>query len=154
MIILTLLLGQVCLKRDIDVLFDKNNFLVVKNQTQTKSNNKFNASLKAAMSGHFARLVSRRSLTTSRILLQQVKPTSQPVVSSCPAGTPLNLQIKKSGKEPVALEDHEYPEWLWSVLDSKAQLQKLEQDPLKLRRKQLRSANRDKIKQNNFLSEI
>ena len=64
------------------------------------------------------------------------------------------MQIKKSGKEPVALEDHEYPEWLWSVLDDKAQLKKLQEDPLKLRKKQLRSANRQKIKQNNFLSEI
>ncbi|SCV05189.1 LANO_0H02014g1_1 [Lachancea nothofagi CBS 11611] len=100
------------------------------------------------------RILTRRSMATSKIILQQAKNSPPLVASSCPAGTPLNLQIKKSGKEPVALEDHEYPEWLWKVLDQNAQLKKLQQDPMKLRKKQLRSANRDKIKQNNFLSEI
>ncbi|CEP64738.1 mitochondrial 54S ribosomal protein mL54 LALA0_S13e01904g [Lachancea lanzarotensis] len=97
---------------------------------------------------------SVRLLSSSRIAFQQAKTGSEKVISSCPAGTVLNLQIKKSGKEPVALEDHEYPEWLWSVLDEDAQLKMLQKDPLKLRRKQLRTSNRQKIKQNNFLSEI
>ncbi|SCU80969.1 LAFA_0C02058g1_1 [Lachancea sp. 'fantastica'] len=102
----------------------------------------------------FTNVMPVRLFSSSRVSLQQAKTGSERVISSCPAGTVLNLQIKKSGKEPVALEDHEYPEWLWSVLDKEAQLNKLQQDPLKLRRKQLRTSNRQKIKQNNFLSEI
>ncbi|KAF4947030.1 hypothetical protein FSARC_14059 [Fusarium sarcochroum] len=38
--------------------------------------------------------------------------------SSCPAGTVLNgLNYFKSGQDPVAKKDEEYPEWLWSCLD-------------------------------------
>lgn len=101
-------------------------------------------------------LASRRFLSTTRITLQQQAATAtvSKVKSSCPAGTPLNLQIKKSGKETVALEDHEYPEWLWTVLDEKVQSAKLAQDPAKLKKKQLRKMNREKIKQNNFLTKI
>ncbi|KAM3159957.1 54S ribosomal protein L37 [Lachancea thermotolerans] len=106
------------------------------------------------MFANLRNFTSKRALSVSRATFQGQKASPSGVVSSCPAGTPLNLQIKKSGKEPVALEDHEYPEWLWTVLDSRAQLKKLQEDPLKLRKKQLRSANRNKIKQNNFLSEI
>ncbi|BAO40724.1 54S ribosomal protein L37 [Kluyveromyces marxianus] len=94
----------------------------------------------------------------TRVLFSQAKNEASAqatkIVSSCPAGTPLKLQIKKSGKEPVALEDHEYPAWLWSVLDEKAQAEKLAADPIKLRKKQLRVANRERIKQNNFLSQM
>ncbi|CDO95281.1 unnamed protein product [Kluyveromyces dobzhanskii CBS 2104] len=96
--------------------------------------------------------------SVSRVLLNKVetKASSQAakIVSSCAAGTVLNLQIKKSGKEPVALESHEYPDWLWTVLDAQAQAEKLASDPIKLRRKQLRIANRANIKQNNFLAKI
>ncbi|SCU97105.1 LAME_0F18536g1_1 [Lachancea meyersii CBS 8951] len=106
------------------------------------------------MLARFTPVLRVRSFSTSRGVLQQAKTGSEAALSSCPAGTVLNLQIKKSGKEPVALEDHEYPEWLWSVLDPKAQLKKLQQDPLKMRKKQLRSANRDKIKQSNFLAKM
>lgn len=92
----------------------------------------------------------------NRVLFNQAAQSSSKIVrsSSCVAGTPLNLQIKKSGKEPVALEDKEYPEWLWTVLDLEAQNEKLSADPIKLRKKQLRSANRERIKQNNFLAKI
>ncbi|CCF40467.1 hypothetical protein CH063_02361 [Colletotrichum higginsianum] len=41
-------------------------------------------------------------------------------ISSCPAGTVLNgLNYFKGRTDPVALRDEEYPEWLWTVLESK-----------------------------------
>ncbi|KAK2855727.1 hypothetical protein FQN49_004903 [Arthroderma sp. PD_2] len=40
-------------------------------------------------------------------------------VSSVPAGVPLvGLNYEKSKKDPIALEDHEYPDWLWTLLDN------------------------------------
>lgn len=93
------------------------------------------------------RLFPRRFISSSPALGQTVK-------SSCPAGTVINVNTKKSGKDPVALEDSEYPDWLWDVLNPEAQMKKLQADPMKLRKKQLRKANRDKIKQNNFLKQI
>lgn len=42
------------------------------------------------------------------------------VVSSVPAGTPLKgLNYLKNQTDPVAMEDHEYPAWLWEVLSEK-----------------------------------
>jgi large subunit ribosomal protein L54 len=39
------------------------------------------------------------------------------VVSSVPAGTVLRgLNFMKNKEDPVALEDDEYPAWLWSAL--------------------------------------
>jgi large subunit ribosomal protein L54 len=39
-------------------------------------------------------------------------------VSSTPAGTPLTgINYLKSRDDPIALEEHEYPEWLWRCLD-------------------------------------
>ncbi|WYZ34889.1 hypothetical protein EsH8_I_001165 [Colletotrichum jinshuiense] len=41
-------------------------------------------------------------------------------ISSCPAGTVLNgLNYFKGRTDPVALPDEEYPEWLWTCLESK-----------------------------------
>lgn len=38
--------------------------------------------------------------------------------SICPEGTVLSgLNFSKSGQDPVAKKDEEYPEWLWSCLD-------------------------------------
>lgn len=46
-------------------------------------------------------------------------PTHEP--SSCVAGTPLTgLNYTKGKPEVVALEDHEYPDWLWTLLDDSA----------------------------------
>ncbi|EKG09232.1 Ribosomal protein L37 mitochondrial [Macrophomina phaseolina MS6] len=47
------------------------------------------------------------------------KPSSPPVLvqSSVPAGTPLKgLNFYKNKTDPVAMEDSEYPPWLWTVL--------------------------------------
>lgn len=41
-------------------------------------------------------------------------------VSSCKAGTTLKgLNYFKGRDDPVALEDEEYPEWLWRCLEVK-----------------------------------
>ncbi|CCC68828.1 hypothetical protein NCAS_0B07440 [Naumovozyma castellii] len=107
------------------------------------------------------RLVFKRSLSTSfRVLTAEAATTanaSTNIKSSCLAGTSLNLNIKKNGKDPIALEDNEYPAWLWKVLESKAPKEASdlsEQEVLAMRKKQLRKENRKKIKQNNFLSQL
>ncbi|KAI5369577.1 Putative ribosomal protein L37 [Septoria linicola] len=42
------------------------------------------------------------------------------IVSSVPAGTVLKgLNFMKNQQDPVALEDHEYPAWLWTALHDK-----------------------------------
>ncbi|KAF2498351.1 hypothetical protein BU16DRAFT_443636, partial [Lophium mytilinum] len=45
-------------------------------------------------------------------------PTASVVtLSSVPAGTPLKgLNFLKNAQDPVALEDSEYPSWLWDIL--------------------------------------
>lgn len=102
---------------------------------------------------------ARRTLFTSASLRNAVgkatQETPKPVVqSSCAAGTVLNLKIRKSGTEPVALEDHDYPEWLWNVLDHKSQEAKLEADPAKKAKKHMRTINKKKIKMNNFIAQM
>ncbi|EAZ63442.1 ribosomal protein L54/L37-like protein [Scheffersomyces stipitis CBS 6054] len=75
--------------------------------------------------------------------------------SSCKAGTKLNLKVRKNGDEPVALEDTEYPDWLWDMLDKKKVDEKLKQDDfMRWRRKQLGNENSNKIKANNFLANM
>ena len=47
---------------------------------------------------------------------QHSKPPTK-VQSSAPAGTALKgLNFMKGKQDPVAMEEHEYPEWLWGVL--------------------------------------
>ncbi|KAF8432593.1 mitochondrial ribosomal protein L37-domain-containing protein [Terfezia claveryi] len=47
-------------------------------------------------------------------------PASHIPVSAAPAGTVLKgLNYLKNKQDPVAKEDHEYPAWLWTVLDEK-----------------------------------
>lgn len=75
------------------------------------------------------------------------------IPSSCVAGTVLNLKVRKNGDEPVALEDSEYPDWLWTILDKKGNDELLKsQDIMRWRKRQLNKANAAKIKANNFLS--
>lgn len=53
----------------------------------------------------------------------KARPKSRAValpVSSAPAGTPLKgINYLKNAEDPIALEEHEYPEWLWRCLDLK-----------------------------------
>jgi large subunit ribosomal protein L54 len=51
---------------------------------------------------------------------QQTKAAAPRILSSVPAGTVLKgLNFVKGKSDPVALEDSEYPDWLWSVLEKK-----------------------------------
>ncbi|KAK9338109.1 hypothetical protein V1521DRAFT_447143 [Lipomyces starkeyi] len=76
-------------------------------------------------------------------------------LSSAPAGTRLRgCNILKSGQDPEALPDNEYPDWLWELLDDEAQKRKLDADPEKKARKEWRKKNREKIKQGNFLKSM
>ncbi|ODQ82884.1 hypothetical protein BABINDRAFT_159379 [Babjeviella inositovora NRRL Y-12698] len=96
-----------------------------------------------------------RSLSTSVASRNGAVAREVKVVSSCPAGTPLNLKFKKSGAEPAALEDAEYPEWLWTLLDKDAQRAALSaSDPIKQYRKDQRARNIKKIKEQNFAAEM
>ncbi|KAH7341843.1 mitochondrial ribosomal protein L37-domain-containing protein, partial [Rhizoctonia solani] len=67
------------------------------------------------------------------------------VVSSCPPNTNLAGLAWLKGQPPVlALEDSEYPGWLWTLLDEKKPGDGTSKPE---RRKQ----NRDKIKLQNFM---
>lgn len=46
------------------------------------------------------------------------KEKSHPTIkSSIPAGTPLKgLNFLKNQSDPIAMEDSEYPSWLWEIL--------------------------------------
>ncbi|KAJ1795724.1 hypothetical protein LPJ59_004180 [Coemansia sp. RSA 2399] len=63
-----------------------------------------------------------RSLLTSRVVRSDTKEqdadkNTRPA-SSAPHGTVLKgLNIYKEGKDPIALKDEEYPEWLWAIMD-------------------------------------
>ncbi|KAG2413855.1 hypothetical protein HFD88_003044 [Aspergillus terreus] len=66
------------------------------------------------------------------------KPVERPP-SACPAGTKLQgLNYFKNKPDLVALEDSEYPEWLWSLLDDAKKQAKSEGgvDPSTLNKKQ------------------
>lgn len=118
------------------------------------------------------RLQTARFFSTSRVILKTVasetnaQSAAANIISSCPVGTKLNLDIKKGKPGPVALEDSEYPDWLWTVLKddtkktkgTKTKVAKENNesidDQLHARRRQLRKENIAKIKQNNFISQL
>lgn len=55
---------------------------------------------------------------------EPTKPAPTQVASSCPAGTKLNgLNFYKNKPELFALEDSEYPDWLWTLLDNSSKKQ-------------------------------
>ncbi|KAI8377026.1 mitochondrial ribosomal protein L37-domain-containing protein [Choanephora cucurbitarum] len=71
--------------------------------------------------------------------------------SAAPKGTVLKgLQYIKDKPEPVALDDSEYPEWLWDLLDEKKQKQKTTKP---VNRQYHRKQNRDAIKAMNFMKD-
>ncbi|RLV94290.1 54S ribosomal protein L37 mitochondrial [Spathaspora sp. JA1] len=97
--------------------------------------------------------ITSRQFRTGAVLRNSAATGTTTVKSSCAAGTVLNLKVRNKGDEPVALEDSEYPEWLWSMLDSKANRDLLKSsDFMRWRRMNLRKDNIKTIKNNNFLS--
>ncbi|KAK7520061.1 mitochondrial 54S ribosomal protein mL54 [Phyllosticta citriasiana] len=78
---------------------------------------------------------------------ESVKPKKSPdvvtVQSSVPAGTPLKgLNFLKNKTDPVAMEDSEYPDWLWRILkpEGKKDAETLEADLYSKSKKQRRAA--------------
>ncbi|KAI8978551.1 mitochondrial ribosomal protein L37-domain-containing protein [Pilobolus umbonatus] len=71
--------------------------------------------------------------------------------SSVPKGTVLKgIHFLKEGQDPVALDDTEYPEWLWDLLDEKKLKQKIKKPSF---RQFHRKQNRDNIKAMNFMKD-
>ncbi|GAA5920840.1 hypothetical protein JCM3775_003973 [Rhodotorula graminis] len=71
-------------------------------------------------------LLSARPLSSSATVLNAKPASSSPgaaaaAASSCPPGTVLKgLNYLKDGQDPVALEDSEYPAWVFALPTSKA----------------------------------
>ncbi|KAI9282899.1 mitochondrial ribosomal protein L37-domain-containing protein [Umbelopsis sp. AD052] len=73
------------------------------------------------------------------------------IASSVPQGTVLKgINYMKEGKDPIALDDSEYPEWLWDLLDEKKQKQKSSKPS---NRQYHRKQNRDAIRASNFMKD-
>ncbi|KAI9481455.1 MAG: mitochondrial ribosomal protein L37-domain-containing protein [Benjaminiella poitrasii] len=71
--------------------------------------------------------------------------------SSVPKGTVLKgIQYLKDKPDPIALDDSEYPAWLWDLLDEKKQKQKTSKPT---NRQYHRKQNRDAIKAMNFMKD-
>lgn len=97
-----------------------------------------------------ANLVGARNFSTGGRLMNESLGKS-----SCKAGTILNLKIRKAGDEPVALEDSEYPEWLWDSLNKEKMDEDFKKvDFMRWRKRQIGKQNASRIKNNNFLSQV
>ncbi|KAF9583169.1 39S ribosomal protein L37, mitochondrial [Lunasporangiospora selenospora] len=71
------------------------------------------------------------------------------VQSSAPEGTVLKgLNYMKDGKDPVALADDAYPEWLWEINDPEVRAARIA-DPMD--KKHHKEARRQAIKGENFI---
>ncbi|KAF2001175.1 hypothetical protein P154DRAFT_172717 [Amniculicola lignicola CBS 123094] len=68
-----------------------------------------------------AQPLSDPTATTKKdVAPEPVKKAHPTVKSSVPAGTPLKgLNFLKNQTDPLAMEDSEYPPWLWDVLKKK-----------------------------------
>ncbi|WVW78414.1 hypothetical protein I302_100368 [Kwoniella bestiolae CBS 10118] len=104
--------------------------------------------------------------TSSAASSSQPKPKakSSKVASSVPAGTKLTgLSILKDKPDPVALEDEEYPPWLWTLLEDTSKAHKAAENQVELHKegdkafdvnkekRKLKNLNREKIKASNYL---
>ncbi|ODQ64767.1 hypothetical protein NADFUDRAFT_83648 [Nadsonia fulvescens var. elongata DSM 6958] len=99
----------------------------------------------------FRRVNSPSFLRLPTVGLRLNSTSAAKIISSCPEGTVLKgINIRKSGKDPIALKDEEYPEWLWTVLDANS----VASNPMNSSRKVMRKANREQIKFNNFVSKM
>ncbi|CAE6436105.1 unnamed protein product [Rhizoctonia solani] len=85
------------------------------------------------------------SSSTEKATAAPTSTSSKAPISSCPANTNLTGLAWLKGQPPVlALEDSEYPAWLWTLLDEKKPGDGTSKPE---RRKQ----NRDRIKLQNFM---
>ncbi|XBW37641.1 hypothetical protein QEN19_003223 [Hanseniaspora menglaensis] len=82
---------------------------------------------------------------TASLVSTRLNSTENNVSSICPAGTPLNLKIKVNQEEPVALDDKEYPEWLWTIMEEEKLNENMSvEEQLKIRK---RSISHDRKKE-------
>ncbi|CDH55475.1 hypothetical protein RO3G_15550 [Lichtheimia corymbifera JMRC:FSU:9682] len=97
---------------------------------------------------HYAAVIRNAEATSEK---ESVKPASSRPASSVPKGTVLKgINYLKDGKDPVALDDSEYPDWLWDLLDEKKQKQKTTRPS---NRQYHRKKNREAIKAMNFMKD-
>lgn len=81
-------------------------------------------------------------------------------LSSCVQGTTLRgLNVLKSGQDPIALADEEYPTWLWQILEAEqttpsADAEGGARDDEALHRRMQRRKSRSAIKTKNFLKSV
>lgn len=102
------------------------------------------------------RLLTRSRATPIRVIARAYSTPSAPKVpSSVAAGTVLKgCNVRKNGQDPVALEDSEYPQWLWDILDPAAQKAKLDADPVRAARKAQKTRAKAVLQENNFISKM
>ncbi|RKP05055.1 mitochondrial ribosomal protein L37-domain-containing protein, partial [Thamnocephalis sphaerospora] len=69
-------------------------------------------------------------------------------VSSTPEGTVLKgLNYMREGKDPVALADDAYPDWIWTLLTPRPPTGQMEKGS----KQRLRRVNRETVKATNFM---
>lgn len=84
-------------------------------------------------------------------LLLEQKASKPRIESSVAKGSVLKgINFLKDGSDPIAMDDHEYPDWLWDLLDEKKQKQKSSKPS---NRQYHRKQNRDAIKAQNFMKD-
>nr|XP_019008453.1 50S small subunit ribosomal protein L37 [Kwoniella pini CBS 10737]OCF47234.1 50S small subunit ribosomal protein L37 [Kwoniella pini CBS 10737] len=77
---------------------------------------------------------SSSSAASSSSSSTQPKPKkSSKVISAAPAGTKLTgLSILKDKPDPIALEDDQYPTWLWNLLEDTSKAHKIAENQIEL----------------------
>ncbi|KAG0344164.1 39S ribosomal protein L37, mitochondrial [Podila humilis] len=93
--------------------------------------------------------VSTRLFNVKEEAVTPATPKVKRAPSSAPEGTVLKgLNYMKDGKNPLALADEAYPEWLWEINDPEVRAARLA-DPLD--KKHHKEKRRQAIKAENFL---
>ncbi|KAF8980532.1 39S ribosomal protein L37, mitochondrial [Entomortierella lignicola] len=93
--------------------------------------------------------VSARSFNLKEDSNAASQKAKRTVVSSAPEGAVLKgINYMKDGKDPVALADSAYPEWLWEINDPEIRATRIA-DPLD--KKHHKEIRRQKIKGENFI---
>ncbi|KAJ2023788.1 hypothetical protein GGH91_003906 [Coemansia sp. RSA 2671] len=95
--------------------------------------------------GSLSRGIATSLISRTEAASESSASTAQAPKSIATHGTQLKgLNIYKEGKDPVALKDEDYPEWLWTLLDEVPEAEKSE-------REQQRQQRSRAIKEANFM---
>ncbi|KAG0042463.1 39S ribosomal protein L37, mitochondrial [Gryganskiella cystojenkinii] len=93
--------------------------------------------------------VSVRALNVQDASTPPATPKVKRAASSAPEGSVLKgINFMKDGKDPLALADDAYPEWLWEINDPEVRKARVA-DPLD--KKHHKEARRQAIKADNFI---